>query len=197
MRNIESFQLISEGIGYTCYIIFVTYHHQSVTQLNDHIRRRQQVDTRTTDACDGSMILLTEIKGTYTFSVALRPCHSDTTGDEVSRFLGLHMQVVVLQRTQQTQHTQVFLIRQYTYDIAVGELRLLLDQLIRTIRTNHTTHHHLFHRAELLQVLDGHTSQLRVIKRDIDANRFIRSVSRLVSQPFLFFRQLNTKCAAY
>ena len=96
MRHVEPFQLITKGICHFADILFVTDHHQSVAQLKNHIRSRQKVNTGTADASDGCMVLLTEIEGSDSFSITLRPRHSYPSGYQVVRFLGLHMQVIIL-----------------------------------------------------------------------------------------------------
>ena len=100
MRNVEPFEFITKGIRHFADILFVANHHQSVAQLKNHIRSRQKVNTGTADACNSSMILLAEIKGTNTFAITFRPRHCNPSGNQVVRFLGLHMQVIILHFSQ-------------------------------------------------------------------------------------------------
>ena len=103
MRYIQTLQLVSECLGYFAYIFFVSYDHQPVAQLKNHIRSRQQVYTGAVDTRDSGMILLPQIKRTDSLAVAFRPSNSNTARDQVVRFLALNMQVVILHLPQQPQ----------------------------------------------------------------------------------------------
>ena len=127
MWYIESFELITKGISHFADILFITYYHQAVTHLDDHVRRSQQVYSGTVDTRNGSVVLLTEIERTNPFAVTFRPRHCNPSGNQVVRFLGLHMQVIILHFSKQTQRVEILLLCQDTQCVTILECSLLID----------------------------------------------------------------------
>ena len=128
------------------HILFVAYHHDAVTQLQDKVGCCQQLHTGTVDTGDGGMIAMTHIKRAQSFAIAFGAGDYHATRYQVVRPTSA-MKTIMGYLAQRLQGLFVTFVAHDTHHVMRMKHRVGCHQFVGAVLANHACDQRVLHRT--------------------------------------------------